>query len=170
VCKNVCFQRFSSDISIASVQTKRGTTTTYTETKLNAQLEIARDLYFTNYMQNMRLWYRWDLYTLAKTNGVITAMANRALAFVRTAELLHRSYSIHTSWTCEPKMSYEDIMFPEPADAYRLNGNTVKRLFIVFIGGLKKKQRIRENNRCGSHTWNRIHSGIIEIERWIRER
>jgi hypothetical protein len=31
-------------------------------------------------------------------------------------------------------------------------GITVKPLFIVFVGGLKKKQWIRENNRCGSHS------------------
>jgi hypothetical protein len=30
--------------------------------------------------------------------------------------------------------------------------STVKPLFIVFVGGLKKKQWIRENNRCGSHS------------------
>jgi hypothetical protein len=30
--------------------------------------------------------------------------------------------------------------------------NTVKPLFTVFVGGLKKKQWIRENNRCGSHS------------------
>jgi hypothetical protein len=29
---------------------------------------------------------------------------------------------------------------------------TVKPLFIVFVGGLKKKQWIRENNRCGNHS------------------
>jgi hypothetical protein len=29
---------------------------------------------------------------------------------------------------------------------------TVTPLFIVFVGGLKKKQCIRENNRCGSHS------------------
>jgi hypothetical protein len=29
---------------------------------------------------------------------------------------------------------------------------TVKPLFIVFIGGLKKKQWILENNRCRSHS------------------
>jgi hypothetical protein len=46
---------------------------------------------------------------------------------------------------------------------------TVKPLFIVFIGGLKKKRWIRENNRCGSCSLNRIRSGTIEIERWIRE-
>jgi hypothetical protein len=46
---------------------------------------------------------------------------------------------------------------------------TVKPLFIVFVRGLKKKQWIWENNRCGSHSWNRIHSGTIEIERQIRE-
>jgi hypothetical protein len=32
-----------------------------------------------------------------------------------------------------------------------LVGYTVKPLFIVFVRGLKKKQWIRENNRCGSH-------------------
>jgi hypothetical protein len=47
--------------------------------------------------------------------------------------------------------------------------NTVKPLFIVFVGGLKKKQWIRESNRCGSHSINRIRSGTIEIERWIWE-
>jgi hypothetical protein len=41
---------------------------------------------------------------------------------------------------------------------------TVKPLFIVFVGGLKKKQWIWENNRCGSHSLNRIRSGTIEIE------
>jgi hypothetical protein len=46
---------------------------------------------------------------------------------------------------------------------------TVKPLFIVFVWGLKKKQWIWENNRCGSHSWNRICLGIIEIERWIWE-
>jgi hypothetical protein len=46
---------------------------------------------------------------------------------------------------------------------------TVKPLFIVFVGGLKKKRWIRENNRFGSHSLNRIHSGTTEIERWIRE-
>jgi hypothetical protein len=46
----------------------------------------------------------------------------------------------------------------------------VKPLFIVFVGCLKKKQCIRANNRCGSHGWNRIRSGTIEIERRIRER
>jgi hypothetical protein len=46
---------------------------------------------------------------------------------------------------------------------------TVKPLFIVFMGGLKKKQWIRENNRCESHSWNRIHSGTIELEWWIWE-
>jgi hypothetical protein len=46
---------------------------------------------------------------------------------------------------------------------------TVKPLFIVFVGGLKKKQWIWENNRCGSHSWNRIRSGTMEIEQWIRE-
>jgi hypothetical protein len=30
--------------------------------------------------------------------------------------------------------------------------NTVKPLFIVFVGGLKKKQWIRENSRCRSHS------------------
>jgi hypothetical protein len=30
--------------------------------------------------------------------------------------------------------------------------STVKPLFIVFVGGLKKKQWIWENNRCGSHS------------------
>jgi hypothetical protein len=30
--------------------------------------------------------------------------------------------------------------------------NTVKPLFIVFVRGLKKKQWIWENNRCGSHS------------------
>jgi hypothetical protein len=30
--------------------------------------------------------------------------------------------------------------------------NTVKPLFFVFVGGLKKKQWIRESNRCGSHS------------------
>jgi hypothetical protein len=49
------------------------------------------------------------------------------------------------------------------------NWNTVKPLFIVFVGGLKKKQWIRENNRCRSHSLNRIRSGTIEIERRIRE-
>jgi hypothetical protein len=38
---------------------------------------------------------------------------------------------------------------------------TVKPLFIVFLRGLKKKQWIRENNRFGSHSWNRIRSGTI---------
>jgi hypothetical protein len=33
-----------------------------------------------------------------------------------------------------------------------IHSNTVKPLFIVFIGGLKKKQWIWENNRCGSHS------------------
>jgi hypothetical protein len=47
--------------------------------------------------------------------------------------------------------------------------NTVKPLFIVFVGGLKKKQWIRENNRCRSHSWNRICSETTEIERWIQE-
>jgi hypothetical protein len=47
--------------------------------------------------------------------------------------------------------------------------NTVKPLFIGFVGGLKKKQWIQENNRCGNHSWNRIRSGAIEIEWWIRE-
>jgi hypothetical protein len=47
--------------------------------------------------------------------------------------------------------------------------NTVKPLFIVFVGGLEKKQWIRENSRCGSHSWNRIRSGTIEIERRIWE-
>jgi hypothetical protein len=42
----------------------------------------------------------------------------------------------------------------------------VKPLFIVFV---KKKQWIRENNRRGSHSWNMIRSGTIEIERRIRE-
>jgi hypothetical protein len=46
---------------------------------------------------------------------------------------------------------------------------TVKPLFIVFVRGLKKSQWIRENNRCRSHSWNRIRSGTIEIERWIQE-
>jgi hypothetical protein len=46
---------------------------------------------------------------------------------------------------------------------------TVKPLFIVFVRGLKKKQWIWENNICGSHSWNRIHSGTIEIEGRIRE-
>jgi hypothetical protein len=45
----------------------------------------------------------------------------------------------------------------------------VKPLSIVFVGGLKKKQWIRENNWCGSHSWNRICSGTIEIEWRIRE-
>jgi hypothetical protein len=45
----------------------------------------------------------------------------------------------------------------------------VKPLFIVWIGGLKKKQWIRENNRCGSHSWNRIWSGTIETEQQIWE-
>jgi hypothetical protein len=35
---------------------------------------------------------------------------------------------------------------------YEVNPCTVKPLFIVFVGGLKKKQWIRENNRCGSHS------------------
>jgi hypothetical protein len=30
--------------------------------------------------------------------------------------------------------------------------STVKPLFIAFVGGLKKKQWIQENNRCGSHS------------------
>jgi hypothetical protein len=47
--------------------------------------------------------------------------------------------------------------------------STVRPLFIVFVGGLKKKQWIRESNRCGSHSLNRICSGTIEIERQIRE-
>jgi hypothetical protein len=38
-----------------------------------------------------------------------------------------------------------------------------------FCWGLKKKQWIRENNRCGSHNWNRIRSGTLEIEWRIRE-
>jgi hypothetical protein len=46
---------------------------------------------------------------------------------------------------------------------------TVKPLFIVFVWGLKKKQWIQKNNRCGSHSWNRIRSGTIEIEQRIRE-
>jgi hypothetical protein len=45
----------------------------------------------------------------------------------------------------------------------------VKPLFIVFVRGLKKKQLIRENNRCWSHSLNRIHSGTLGIERRIRE-
>jgi hypothetical protein len=40
---------------------------------------------------------------------------------------------------------------------------------IAFVGGLKKKQWIWENNRCGSHSLNRIRSGTIEIEWRIRE-
>jgi hypothetical protein len=50
--------------------------------------------------------------------------------------------------------------------------NTVKPLFIIFVRGLKKKQWIREKNRCGSLSLNRIRSGTIEIEpgkRIIRE-
>jgi hypothetical protein len=47
--------------------------------------------------------------------------------------------------------------------AFALIPYTVKPLFIVFVGGLKKKQWIRENDRCG------IRSGTIEIERQIRE-
>jgi hypothetical protein len=34
--------------------------------------------------------------------------------------------------------------------ATTLYTSTVKPLFIVFVGSLKKKQWIRENNRCGS--------------------
>jgi hypothetical protein len=44
-------------------------------------------------------------------------------------------------------------------DSFSPSGNyenpeysTVKPLFIVFDRGLKKKQWIRENNRCGSHS------------------
>jgi hypothetical protein len=51
----------------------------------------------------------------------------------------------------------------------RQYADTVKPLFIVFVGSLKKKQWVRENYRCGSHSWNRIRSGTIEIERWIPE-
>jgi hypothetical protein len=39
--------------------------------------------------------------------------------------------------------------------------STVKPLFIIFVGGLKKEHWIRENNRWGSHSWNRIRSGTI---------
>jgi hypothetical protein len=38
-----------------------------------------------------------------------------------------------------------------------------------FRRSLKKKQWIQENNRCGSHSLNRIRSGTIEIEQRIRE-
>jgi hypothetical protein len=40
----------------------------------------------------------------------------------------------------------------------------------VFVGGLKKKQWIRENNRCRSHSWNRIRSGTIEIDPGTKDR
>jgi hypothetical protein len=33
-----------------------------------------------------------------------------------------------------------------------LKNYMVKPLFIVFVGGLKKTQWIRENNRCGTHS------------------
>jgi hypothetical protein len=46
--------------------------------------------------------------------------------------------------------------------AYKYSETSIHRF-------LKKKQWIRENNRCGSHSWNRIRSGTIEIERRIRE-
>jgi hypothetical protein len=46
---------------------------------------------------------------------------------------------------------------------------TVKPLFIVFVGGLKKKRWIRENNRWGRNSLNRIRSGSTEIEWRIRE-
>jgi hypothetical protein len=47
--------------------------------------------------------------------------------------------------------------------------NTVKPLFIAFVGGLKQKRLMRENNRCGIHSLNIIRSGTTEIGRWIRE-
>jgi hypothetical protein len=57
-----------------------------------------------------------------------------------------------------------EILTKKSQDVY-----TVKPLFIDFVGGLKKKQWIRENNRCGSHRSNRIRSWTVEIERRIRE-
>jgi hypothetical protein len=38
-----------------------------------------------------------------------------------------------------------------------------------FHRGLKKKRWIRENNRCGSHSLNRIRSGTTEIEQKMWE-
>jgi 1-phosphatidylinositol-5-phosphate 4-kinase len=57
----------------------------------------------------------------------------------------------------ETSLQYETGIVPE-LDIYAIPSSegtisyTVKPLFIVFVGGLEKKQWIRENNRCGSHS------------------
>jgi hypothetical protein len=67
-----------------------------------------------------------------------------------------------SDWSCswDESSAEQEIM---------LEADTVKPLFVVFVGGLKKKQWIRENNRCGSQSLNRIHSGTLEIEGRIWE-
>jgi hypothetical protein len=74
-----------------------------------------------------------------------------------------------TKYTCEKKMECVVVMSVYSKLHVIWYPSTMKPLFIVFVGGLKKKQLIRENNRCGSHSWNRICSGTIEIEGWIWE-
>jgi hypothetical protein len=97
-----------------------------------------------------------------------TSLPQRKNSIIQYIKCKHwpmwRRISIANSKRTKPDDSRKD-----KTSNKHLTCNTVKPLFIIFVRGLKKKRRIQENNRCGSHSLNRIHSGTTEIERRIRE-
>jgi hypothetical protein len=111
------------------------------------------------------------------TSSVDVSIINDILWSVSWCQPSQSYFIVILSGKYSPELKFEleilshlmwQAVFNASKYSSRYHEITVKPLF-VFVGGLKKKQWIRENNRCRSHSWNRIHSGTIEIERWIRE-